>query len=197
MNINAIAANLLHVYSMVLDNYIPQLEGRFCKGRITALFMDDDTAPEDLHSLQAELRKGRFPVPLRHADSTIYGGRYPNAIFRLFHDAGHALYDREMTYADEVVLAAQQWADLCPKLVAVLNDQYMRVPAGVLRQHMMVYLAETVGQSEFCEQHGRFPEDQNTFVHDLATHLYSTEEGDIAGITWSIAAWVEANKYYR
>lgn len=125
-------------------------------------------APQDLPGLVRWIEQyGTLPVAAEHGECSIYGGNLINAVFRAFHDAGHYVYKKEMVFADEVSLAGMQWADLEPELRALGAD---------MQRCRVLYFADTVGQSVFCERAGRFPTDQVAFVEMVLTAAWLTSD---------------------
>ncbi len=109
-------------------------------------------SPETFEALKAQAESGCVTVSLAHSDKAIYG-RDGNATFRVFHDLGHLIYDKKFTTEDEVALANIQWLD-----IKNFIDPAMQ---GVCK---VVYFADTVEQSLFCDRTGDFPVDQKAFV---------------------------------
>ena len=85
------------------------------------------------------------------ADS-IYG-HTGNAWFRAMHDLGHLTFGKETTYKDECELAMILWPFIADEL-----------PADYWYDCAQVYIADTIGQSMYCDEHGVFPADQIAFV---------------------------------
>lgn len=84
--------------------------------------------------------------------NSIYGER-GNLWFRAMHDLGHLTFDMETTYKDECELARILWQFIADEL-----------PAGYWYDCAQVYIADTIGQSMYCDEHGVFPADQIAFV---------------------------------
>lgn len=85
------------------------------------------------------------------ADS-IYG-HTGNVWFRAMHDLGHLTFDKDTTYKDECDLAMILWQFIADEL-----------PADYWYDCAQVYIADTIGQSMYCDEHGVFPADQIAFV---------------------------------
>lgn len=83
---------------------------------------------------------------------SIYGLR-GNLWFRAMHDLGHLTFDKDTTYKDECELAMVLWQFIADE-----------VPAEYRYDCAQVYIADTIGQSMYCDEHGVFPADQIAFV---------------------------------
>lgn len=144
--LSAAAAVLVSAYKDLLAEYrsIMPLE--------TSVSAD---APETFEGLKANAANGQLIITDAHSEHAIYGGA-GNVTFRFFHDYGHLLYNKEFTTADEVELAQLQWADIEPV-----------IPTEWRATCKIVYMADTVEQSLFCDRTGEFPVDQKAFVLDI------------------------------
>lgn len=111
-----------------------------------------DNAPSSFEALKEDAKQGRLVVTTEFSSTAIYGIS-GNVTFRVFHDFGHILYDKEFTTADEVKLAKMQWQDIKYRI-----EPEWRELASV------VYYADTVYQSEYEARTGEFPENQRAFV---------------------------------
>lgn len=154
-----LARILVHGYKAMIKQYLtmPAFKGV----RIFTVDKQDD-APQTLHALREYIEEhGRLVVALEHGESSIYGSAHANAWFRAFHDLGHLVYNREMTYEEEVSLACTQWGDLCPVF------ERMGATPNLIQDLHRLYLFDTVGQSRYCLLTGRFPNDQMAFVENL------------------------------
>ena len=113
-----------------------------------------DNAPSTYEALCEEAKKGKLTVTTEFSNTAIYGIA-GNVTFRVFHDFGHLIYNKEFTTRDEVELAKIQWQDIKlhiePEWRELVN---------------VVYTADTVEQSQYEAEHGKFPEDQKAFVLD-------------------------------
>lgn len=87
--------------------------------------------------------------------NSIYGER-GNLWFRAMHDLGHLTFDKDTTYEDECELAMILWPLIADELP---TDCLHYLPTMI-----QVYIADTIGQSMYCEEHGVFPADQIAFV---------------------------------
>lgn len=141
--LSAVAAKLVAAYTQCIAEY------RQVMPLATGISND---APDTFEKLKAEAAKGRLVVTTEFSDTAIYGIS-GNVTFRVFHDYGHLLYNKEFTTADEMDLAATQWRDL----VKYIEPEWQ----GICR---VVYFADTYEQSFFESIHGKFPEDQRRFV---------------------------------
>lgn len=84
--------------------------------------------------------------------NSIYG-HTGNMWFRAMHDLGHLTFDKDTTYEDECELAMILWPLIADEL-----------PADYWYDCAQVYIADTIGQSMYCDEHGVFPADQIAFV---------------------------------
>ena len=123
-----------------------------------------DSAPSTFEALCEEAKQGRLTVTTEHSKTAIYG-LSGNVTFRVFHDCGHLLYNKEFTTDDEVDLATMQWQDIKHRI-----DPEWRELAS------MVYYANTVYQSRYEAEHGEFPKDQKAFVLDKLNAYLLTKE---------------------
>lgn len=94
------------------------------------------------------------------ADS-IYGER-GNLWFRAMHDLGHLTFNKQTTTQDEIDLAFILW-------------QYIpdHIPSEYWEDCACVYIADTIGQSLYCEAHGAFPDDQVAFVQAVCRNEHN------------------------
>lgn len=113
-----------------------------------------DSAPSTFEALCEEAKQGKLTVTTEFSNTAIYGIA-GNVTFRVFHDFGHLIYNKEFTTRDEVALAKLQWQD-----IRIRIEPEWRELANV------VYTADTVAQSQYEAEHGKFPEDQKAFVLD-------------------------------
>ncbi|CUR50714.1 hypothetical protein SHL_00024 [Pseudomonas phage shl2] len=117
-------------------------------------------APDTFAKLKAEAAGGKLVVSPEFSETAIYGVA-GNITFRVFHDYGHLIYDKEFETAQECELARIQWLDL-----------KAHIPAEWVSVCHAVYFADTCEQSLFEASTGAFPSDQRAFVLDhLANHL--------------------------
>lgn len=112
----------------------------------------DANAPETYEDLVQNARQGMLYVTTAHSDTAIYGVA-GNVTFRTFHDYGHILHARKFTTEDEIALAQLQWINL-----------RNHIPSEWVELAKVVYFADTVEQSRFEQQTGRFPVNQKAFV---------------------------------
>ena len=113
-------------------------------------------------------------MALEHGETSIYGDAKANAWFRAFHDLGHLVYNREMTYEEEAQLALTQWLDLEPTFLE------MGATPNLIQDLYRLYLFDTVGQSRYCLLTGRFPHDQTAFADALHHVLdWEMDAGDV------------------
>ncbi len=86
---------------------------------------------------------------------SIYGLR-GNLWFRAMHDLGHLTFGKDTTYEDECELAMILWPLIADELP---TDCLYDLPTMI-----QVYIADTIGQSMYCDEYGVFPADQIAFV---------------------------------
>lgn len=141
--LSAVAAKLVAAYTQCIAEY------QMIMPLATGI---SDNAPDTFEKLKEESRKGRLVVTTEFSDTAIYeiSG---NVTFRVFHDYGHLLYNREFTTDDEIDLAHIQWRDL----VKYIEPEWQ----GICH---VVYMADTVEQSQYEARTGQFPHDQRRFV---------------------------------
>lgn len=167
-----LARILVHGYKAMIKRYLAM--HAFKDVRIFTMDKQDD-APQTLHTLREYVEEhGHLVVALEHGETSIYGDAKANAWFRAFHDLGHLVYNREMTYEEEVALALTQWQDLAP----IFRE--MGATEVLLQDLCRLYLFDTVGQSRYCLLTGRFPHDQTTFADTLHHVLdWEMDVGDV------------------
>lgn len=111
-------------------------------------------APSTLAEMRDCIRdsNGVLFVAQEGCAESIYG-HTGNVWFRAMHDLGHLTFDKETTYEDEFQLAMILWQFIADEL-----------PADYWYDCAQVYIADTIGQSMYCDEHGAFPADQIAFV---------------------------------
>lgn len=123
-----------------------------------------DDAPGTFPALMAEIAqclKARRPMRVWSggSDCTVYGSAEANYAFRYLHDLGHYIHDLSFSFAHEVELSRIQAAQVAQAF-------------GKDSLELLVYRADTEGQSTFNEMHGGpFPADQRLFVELCAKAL--------------------------
>lgn len=156
-----LARILVHGYKELIREYRRLSHLRGIKLRAVA---KQDDAPQTLTELRYRVQQFQcLEVALEHGETSIYGSAKANAWFRAFHDLGHLVYNRAMTYDDEVALATTQWLDLAPTF------ERMGATPNLLQDLRRLYFIDTVAQSRYCLLTGRFPHNQQDFaetVHD-------------------------------
>lgn len=161
LNIRAVW-HLVQGYQRVIAMY--RRSGQLPAGTLIRIVPKQDHAPQSLSELVEWVDQFKaMPIAAEHGGQSIYGGDLTNAVFRAFHDAGHYVHRKEMDFADEVLLASTQWAELVPELEALGAD---------VQRCRALYFADTVGQSVYCERTGRFPSDQVAFVEMIVTAVW-------------------------
>lgn len=141
--LSAVAAKLVAAYTQCINEY----------QQIMPLSLGiSDNAPDNFEKLKEEARRGRLVVTTEFSNTAIYG-LSGNVTFRTFHDYGHLLYNKDFTTSDEVLLAHMQWLDL----VRYIEPEWQNICN-------VVYIADTVRQSEYEARNGCFPHNQRRFV---------------------------------
>lgn len=101
-----------------------------------------------------------------HCDGTVYETRIDNIWFRFVHDMGHMLYGLDFTHEAEATLHLKLWNWL------ETQPQFHALTAKEQRWAWAVYTADTQGQTEYEQKHGKFPTDQRAFVHAKALEYF-------------------------
>lgn len=111
-------------------------------------------APSTLAEMRDCIRdnNGVLFVAQEGCAQSIYGER-GNVWFRAMHDLGHLTFGKDTTTQDEIDLAFILWQFIADEL----PDDYWYDCA-------QVYMADTIGQSLYCDEYGVFPADQIAFV---------------------------------
>lgn len=142
--LSAAAAHLVDAYKKVTAEYLrdyPRLNIKVTQDGVSSF-------GELFHGFA----NGTLVINTSHSETCIYG-RDGNVAFRTMHDLGHCVGHYLFIADDEVALALEQW----PAVKAHLPEAWV----GICER---VYLADTVGQTEFEVKHGHFPADQKAFV---------------------------------
>lgn len=120
-------------------------------------------APSTLVEMRDCIRdnNGVLYVAQEGCAQSIYGER-GNLWFRAMHDLGHLTFGKDTTYKDEIDLAFILW-------------QYIpdHIPSEYWEDCARVYIADTIGQSMYCDEHGVFPADQITFVQAVCRNEHN------------------------
>ena len=112
-------------------------------------------APETYEELIAHLDAGeRMVVYSGGSERTIYGDPEVNFAFRAWHDWCHWRGRHDFSHMGERAACAMQ-AD---HVVTLYGD------SPQTRRWRRILQAEIIGQREFFDRHGEFPEDQRAFV---------------------------------
>lgn len=112
-----------------------------------------DWRPSDLITMQGNRKV--LHVSSAFSEKSIYG-LTGNVQFRIAHDLAHIKHALGFTVDAELILAEEHWAELRKS-----------IPIRWRPLCQAIYLADTVSQSLYYERHGKFPEDQRAFVHDI------------------------------
>ncbi len=114
-----------------------------------------DTTPETYEELVALLDAGRRMVVFSGgSEQTIYGDPEVNFAFRAWHDWCHWRGRHDFSHEGERAACAKQG----DHLVTVYGE------SSQTRRWRQILRAEIIGQREFFDRHGVFPEDQRAFV---------------------------------
>lgn len=103
-------------------------------------------------------------------DTSIYPAMVDNLWFRHVHDLGHMLYQCDFDSAGERELHPQLW-----KWIET-SPGYWMLSRNEQRWVYAVYWADTQGQTEYYDEHGKFPDDQAEFVSSYASQLIAELE---------------------
>jgi hypothetical protein len=93
-----------------------------------------------------------------HCESAVYGER-GNHWFRHVHDLGHLIYDLGFDAASENRVHRRLWRYWLRE-----TDTYKALGEARGFNAMALYYCDTVGQTDYFEQHGEFPADQFQFA---------------------------------
>lgn len=145
---------LARAATLLVDAY-KQLITEYQKVMPLDLAVGND-APDTYEKLWKDARWGVLKVSTEFNKTSIYGAS-GNLTFRIMHDYGHLLYNKQFTTSEEVELACMQWQDL---------RKY--IPNEWVGVCHAAYMADTVNQSQYEAHHNAFPQDQKDFV---ACHL--------------------------
>ena len=120
-------------------------------------------APSTLAEMRDCIRDngGVLYVAQEGCAQSIYGER-GNLWFRAMHDLAHLTFNKQTTTQDEIDLAFILW-------------QYIpdHIPSEYWEDCARVYIADTIGQSLYCEEHGAFPDDQIAFVQEVCRNEHN------------------------
>jgi hypothetical protein len=121
-------------------------------------YEEREVAPSCFEDIQAAYllsMRTRAPFPIWNGacDNVIYTNREGNYAFRFWHDITHASLALATTLEDEVSVGEIQTQCV---------DNYF----GQGSNEGKLMWADTVGQSQYCAEHGYFPEDQLKFVRE-------------------------------
>jgi len=131
-------------------------------------FLVAEDAPQSYEELIARLNAG-LPMLVYSggSDQTIYGDPEVNYAFRAWHDWCHWRGQFDFSLAGEIATFQMQ----AKHLVAIFGDDQRT------RWWINILYAEVIGQREFYDEHGCFPENQRAFVERyVAPHAANTRE---------------------
>lgn len=130
-------------------------------------YVDSDNAPGDFESLltayQSSKRTG-FALPVWNgcSDNTAYTSRGANYAFRFWHDVLHCVHGLGFTLEAEVTIGLMHVAEV-------------KTYFGPDSIEAKIMFADTVRQSAYEAIHGKFPDDQYTFVRDWVMYPVTSE----------------------
>lgn len=93
-----------------------------------------------------------------HCETAVFGER-GNHWFRHVHDLGHLIYDLGFDAASENRVHTRLWRYWLQE-----TDTYKALGKARKENAMSLYYCDTVGQTDYFEQHGEFPADQFQFA---------------------------------
>jgi hypothetical protein len=126
-----------------------------CSRVLPGGFDVSDEAPETYEELIAHLDAGgRMLVYSGGSERTIYGDPEVNFAFRAWHDWCHWRGRYDFSHEGERAACAMQG----DHLIARYGD------SPQTRRWQCILHAEIIGQREYFDRHGAFPEDQRAFV---------------------------------
>ncbi len=123
-------------------------------------WMSSETAPETLEALiERTARDGIITVSSLHSERTIFGSPWINAAFRAWHDAVHLAIGAPFTLEGEREVCFEQQRQLEERYEAAVGTAELDFWLTLIR-------IEVIGQAEYFERTGAFPEDQVAFCID-------------------------------
>jgi hypothetical protein len=145
----------IDVYGVALDIHFNVAVLTICKRLLPEGYDVAIDAPETYEQLIARLDSGeRMLVYSGGSERTIYGDPEVNYAFRAWHDWCHWRGRHDFSYAGERAACEMQGAHL----VTVYGD------CPRTRRWRRILRAEVIGQREYFDHHGVFPDDQRAFV---------------------------------
>lgn len=153
-----LAAHWLAIaYAAALEDYRKRF--RHVRDVVFVGTSDESKVPTSLGELCDQAQNECIFVSTNNNDTSVYGP-HGNTQFRCFHAMGHIVYGRRFVLEEEVQLALRQWDDLA-----------VHIPPLFHNECRVVYYANTVAQSYYCDLTGQFPRDQTDFVEFVASAL--------------------------
>jgi hypothetical protein len=126
-----------------------------CRRILSAGYDVSDHAPQTYEELVAHLEAGnRMTVYSGGSDRTIYGDPEVNYAFRAWHDWCHWRGRHDFSLEGELATCTMQ----VRQLVARYGN------SSQTQRWQRILHAEVIGQREYFDAHGYFPEDQRAFV---------------------------------
>lgn len=108
-------------------------------------------APETLEGIYDGLRYGMHHVWSGASDKTVFSTPKMNHVYRTVHDFYHAVFNRDTTPEDEILL----WGDIERNTSKALPES---------QQARLLYWVEHIGQVKHHLEHGDFPDNQVLFT---------------------------------
>jgi hypothetical protein len=138
-------------FSLAFNAAVMTIANRLCP---TGYDVSPD-APTSLEALTAHIQAtGRIVVSSENSDATIYGDPEHNFAFRAFHDWCHWRYQLPFTLDGE--------REVCKRQQEIVRQVFG--PGTATERFCALIECEVVGQAEYFEAYGHFPEDQRAFA---------------------------------
>lgn len=126
-----------------------------------------DIAPDTLAGLTMDIERGSFTVWNGASERTIWGRRSINHAFRAWHDAAHYLGQYDFNRAGETATLGMQERQLVQYMV---HQGYSWRQIDAMKALLR---CEILGQLEYQERNGEFPNDQRAFAIEWLRINYS------------------------
>ncbi len=154
-SIQALQRNSLSEFA--LDIHFNAAVLTICSRVLPGGFDVSDKAPETYEELVAHLDAGRrMLVYSGGSQRTIYGDPEVNFAFRAWHDWCHWRGRYDFSYEGERAACTMQG----DHLVALYGE------SSQTRRWLRILEAEIIGQRDYFDRHGIFPEDQRAFAEN-------------------------------
>ncbi|HEY6019363.1 MAG TPA: hypothetical protein VIY48_05490 [Candidatus Paceibacterota bacterium] len=125
-------------------------------------------APNTLAELKETVNDhGIIPVSRDFSEHTIYDDPAGNWAFRAWHDATHLAIDGEFDRAGELAVFREQCADMRDRWPAFIpwSEEHFAMMVNIIR-------CEIVGQFDYNETYGDYPQYQRKFTTDYLMGEY-------------------------